>query len=116
MHPSCIRPTKSLLLYCVLSVTANDGTPENYDLEGLALDVVKEWEKLGRRLLENNEAELYAIGQENEELSEKAFKMLIKWKTAKGSDATFGVLHEALCHHLVNRRDLAEKYCLVNHD
>ena len=70
---------------------------------------------LGRRLLENDEAELYAIDEENKKVSEKAYKMLLKWKAAKGSDATFQVLHAALCHRLVNRRDLAQKYCLVNH-
>jgi len=79
------------------------------------LKIVEEWKELGRRLLDNNEAELYAIDEENKKLSEKAYKMLLKWKAAKGSDATFQVLYDALCHHLVNRRDLAEKYCLVNH-
>lgn len=105
-------------LCCVLSVAVKDGTPENYDLEGLALEVVAQWTELGRRLLDSNEAELYAIefGQENEKLSKKAYKMLLNWKKAKGSDATYQVLYEALCHHFVNRRDLAEKYCLVNND
>jgi len=42
--------------------------------------------------------------------------MLLKWTAAKGSEATYQVLYNALCDHLVNRRDLAEKYCLVNHD
>jgi len=77
---------------------------------------VAEWKELGRRLLENSEAELYAIDHQNEKLSEKAYKMLLKWKAAKGSDATFQVLHDALCHGLVNRRDLAEEYCLVKND
>jgi len=44
----------------------------------------------------------------------KVYEMLLKWKAAKGSDATFQVLHDALCHRSVNRRDLAQKYCLVN--
>ena len=42
--------------------------------------------------------------------------MLLKYKAVKGSDATFRVLHDALCHDLVNRRDLAEKFCLVTDD
>ena len=78
------------------------------------MEIVAQWRELGRRLLGNDEAKLYAIHHENEKLSEKAYNMLLKWKAAKGSDATFQVLHDALCHDLVNRRDLAETYCLVN--
>ena len=103
-------------LYCVLSVTVKEGTPEDDDLEGLAEEIVAEWIELGRRLLKNHEANLYAIDKENEKYSDKAYKMLLKWKRAKGSGATFHVLHKALCHRLVNRRDLAEKFCLVDHD
>ena len=87
----------------------------NDDLEGLANEII-EWKKLGRRLMENADAVLYAIDKRNEEENEKAYKMLSKWKRAEGSCATFQVLHDALCHDFVNRRDLAEKYCLVNHD
>ncbi|KAL9961838.1 hypothetical protein ACROYT_G030865 [Oculina patagonica] len=93
------------------------GTPENDDLERLAKEVVKEWKVFGRRLLENDEAALDAIHKDNEECCEKAFKMLLKWKQAKGATgATFQVLHDALCHPLVDRKDLAEKFCLVDHN
>ena len=104
--------------YCdVLSAVIKEGVPENKDLEGLAQKIVHEWKGLGRRLLKSEaEEELYAIDKQNDKYSEKAYEMLLKWKAAKGSDATFQVLHEALCHHLVKRRDLAEKYCLVNND
>jgi len=46
----------------------------------------------------------------------KAYKILLKWKAAEGSNATFQALHDALCHRLVNRPDLAQKYCLVKND
>ena len=78
----------------------------------MANEIINEWKKLGRRLLKSDEALLDAIHYENDKCSEKAYKMLLKWK-AKGSDATFRVLHDALCDDLVNRRDLAEKFCLV---
>ena len=107
--------TQAGIPYCVISVAVKDGAPEKDDLEGLAKDIVAEWKELGRRLLDNNEAELYAIDEEIKRLPEKAYKMLLKWKESKGSGATFQVLHDALCHELVNRRDLAEKYCLINH-
>ncbi len=103
-------------LYCVLWVTVKEGTPEDDDLQGLAMEIVEEWKELGRRLLDNDEAKLYAIHKENEKYSEKAYKMLLKWKREKGSGATFQVLHCALCHPFVNRKDLAETFCLVDHD
>ena len=72
--------------------------------------------ELGRRLLESDEPLLYSIDKENPEYREKAYQMLLKWKRAEGSRATFQVLHDALCHHFVNRRDLAEKFCLAKQD
>ena len=82
----------------------------------MANQITKEWKKLGRRLLESDEALLDAIDKENDECSEKTYKMLLKWKRANGSGATFQVLHDALCHDIVNCQDLAEEFCLVAHD
>ena len=45
------------------------------------------------------------------ELIEKAYEMLMEWKQKEGPDATYRVLHEALCHKFVNRTDLADKIC-----
>ena len=67
-------------------------------------------------MLESNKALLDAIDKNDDECSEKAYKMLLKWKRAKGLGATFQVLRDALCHDIVNRQDLAEKLCLVIHD
>ena len=102
-----------LQTYFVLLDAVKEGSPENDDLERLANQTINEWKKLGRRLLESDEALLDAIHYDNDKCSERAYKMLLKWKAAKGSDATFRVLHDALCDDLVNRRDLAEKFCLV---
>ena len=53
----------------------------------------------------------YEIYAEYEKLSEQAFRMLKFWKQIGGSDVTYQVLHKALCHTFVGRRDLAEKFC-----
>ena len=103
-------------LYFVLSDAVKEGLPENDDLERLADKIINQWKKLGRRLLESDEALLDAVDMDNDKCSEKAYKMLLQWKAAKGSDATFRVLHDALCHDIVNRRDLAEKFCIVTDD
>ena len=68
------------------------------------------WKKLGRRL-EFDEAMLASFHRENEELSEKAYAMLLAWKRRQGSAATYRVLYEALCNSYVGRKDLAEKIC-----
>ena len=93
-----------------------EGTPKDVDLEGLVQKIPGHWKKLERRLLETDEEALDAIDEENEEYSGKAYKMLLRWTGAEHSSATFRVLHDALCHDIVNRQDLAEKFCLVNHD
>ena len=103
-------------LIFVLSDVVKEGSPENDDLERLANQIIDEWKKLGRRLLASDEALLKALDKDNDGCSEKAYQMLLAWKAAKGSDATFRVLHDALCHDIVNRRDLAEKFCLVTDD
>ena len=85
------------------------GVPSNDELEHLSLEIAQ-WEKLGRRLNFKN-SELKAFHKENEEWSEKAFAMLLKWKETNGSSATYRCLCKALCHEFVNRKDLAEKFC-----
>ena len=93
----------------LFSTTVKQGTPDDDELERLADDVTSSWEKLGRRL-KVKEAQLKAFHQQNENVSEKAYKMLLHWKQRDGSAATYQVLHDALCHRFVNRRDLAEQY------
>ena len=100
----------------VLSDAVKEGSPENDDLERLANQIINEWKKLGRRLLESDEASLDAIDKDNDKCSEKAYKMLLKWKAAEGSDATFRVLHDALCHDIVHRKKKKKKFCQVTDD
>ena len=78
------------------------------DLERLSRKI-EEWKPLARRLLESSELE--ALHKENEKWSEKAFAMLRKWKQKNGFEATYRCLYDALCHDLVNRKDLAEEFC-----
>ena len=91
-----------------LGAAVKEGIPSDEDLERLSVKVEK-WKPLARRLLESSELE--ALHKDTEEWSEKAFAMLIKWKRKKGCKATYRCLYDALCDDLVNRRDLAEKFC-----
>ena len=81
-----------------------------HELEHLSVKIGN-WKPLARRLGFPS-VEIFAFDKENRHFSEKAFRMLIAWKQREGSGATYRVLYDALCHPLVQRRDLAEKFCI----
>ena len=101
-----------IFIFVFILVLVKEGRPENEVLERLAKNIPDQWKKLGRRL-KVDEADLKAIHLENEEPFEKAFQMLLKWKKAKGTEATYLVLYMALCHDLVECKELAENFCCV---
>ena len=111
-----IRTTRyplMLMLCCdVFIFVVKQGVPSGEDLERLSQKLGK-WKTVGRRL-EIEEERLTAFDYENKEWSEKSFKMLLHWKARNGSAATYTVLHDALCHSLVNRKDLAEQFTTGN--
>ena len=96
-------------------VIVKEGVPSDDVLEVLAVRITDVWRRLGRRL-HFYEVQLTAFHKENEEYSEKALHMLHAWKQRDGSAATYSVLYHALCHYLVNLRDVAEKVCCGNDD
>ena len=93
----------------VMCPAVKEGTPTNDELEELSQRLAK-WKPLGRRL-NIDEARLSGFHKENEEMSEKAFQMLLYWKQRDGLGASYQVLFKALCHKLVNLKELAEKFC-----
>ena len=90
-----------------------EGSPTDYELQQLSKKVSNHWRTLGRRLI-FQEAELQEYDNGNQQISEKAYAMLIAWKQREGSAATYKVLNQALCDAYVNRRDLAEEFCLLH--
>ena len=85
------------------------GVPSEEDLDWLSYKL-EDWEGLGRRL-GMDDAKLAEIDDDYRKKRNKIYKMLQHWKERDGSDATYTVLHDVLCHPLVSRRDLAEKLC-----
>ena len=83
------------------------GVPTDGDLEWLSYQVER-WKELGR-CLQITVAALTVIDHQYKDTFEKGYRMLLNWKREGGLDATYMVLHDALCHPLVRRRDLAEK-------
>ena len=86
------------------------GVASNDELELLSIQI-KNWRPLAQRL-GVLEIEMAKFDKDNENVSETVYPMLIAWKQREGSRATYRVLHDALCHPLVNREDLAYKLCI----
>lgn len=82
-----------------------------YDLEGLSNKLGKSWKDLAL-ILDFDEDDIDIFDHDKEGLKNKSYHMLCTWKRSKGSSATYKVLYKALCHKLVRRNDLAEKYCI----
>ena len=102
-----------LMLFCdVFLFSVRQGVPSDKDLEWLS-QKVENWKTLGRRL-KIEKVKLMMIDDENTEFIEKIYKMLLHWKERNGSTATYTILHDALCHPLVNRTDLAEQLITGN--
>ena len=108
-----IRTTRYplILMHCcyVVMFLVKQGIPSDEDLGWLSEEVEKKWKAVGRRL-GIQEARLTAFDNENREYFGKMYKMLLHWREKSGSAATYTVLHDALCHPLVNRTDLAEQF------
>ena len=90
-----------------------DGVPTDKDLQLLSRKLGEYWRDLAR-CLGFEEPEIIAFHKENEELREKALKMLLQWRAKYGSGATFRVLYDALCDECVGQTELAEKYCCLS--
>ena len=88
-----------------------DGVVEDEELEELSEMLGISWQPLARRL-GFKRAQITGFHKDNEEYAKKALGMLEKWKETRGSTATYQILYNALCHHLVSRKDLAEKFCI----
>jgi len=99
-----------LFLFVVL---VKHGTPTLVELEDLGAQIPNKWKPLGRRLDVCDE-KLEEIAQSQEQLSEKGYHMLKHWQQMKGSAATYQALCDGLKHKLVQRQDLAEKFCYIN--
>ena len=78
-------------------VPVKHGTPTLDELEELGAEIVEKWIKPGRR-----------------QLSQKGYQMLRRWRQKEGSAATYQALCDGLKHKLVQRWDLAEKFCHVD--
>ncbi|XP_022798204.1 uncharacterized protein LOC111336388 [Stylophora pistillata] len=106
------HPAETPQVVRVDSPFLKDGTPSEDDLQYLASNIFDCWKVLGRQL-DLEESVLISIDWEEKRTSEKCYKMLKKWKECNGSEADFKTLAHGLENHLVERNDLAAKYCYI---
>ena len=90
-----------------------DGVPSDKDLQLLSMKLGEYWKYLAQAL-GFEKPEITAFHKQNEELREKALKMLLKWRAKYGSEATYRVLYDALCDECVGQTELAQKYCCLS--
>ena len=88
------------------------GVPSDEELDWLS-QKLENWKVVGRRLKIDTPT-LTAFHMENRGWFEKSYRMLLHWKERNGSTATYTILHDALCHPLVKRTDLAEQLMTGN--
>ena len=73
-----------------------EGSPSEEELQSFSTKLCgNDWRRLARKL-EFHEGQIDGFHRADEELSEKAYRMLISWKNRKGSGATYRLLHDAL--------------------
>ena len=82
-------------------------------MDCLSTELGTSWKPLAG-VLKFHEAAIQNFDLVYKNLREKSYQMLLAWKSRGGLDATYNVLYKALCDKLVERKDLAEKYCFVN--
>ena len=88
--------------------------PSDEELETISNSIAEGWKPLGRRL-DFKEPELVKFDESYKGYTNKPYQMLLDWKRREGekqpTNATYLVLHDALCHPFVARKDLADKIC-----
>lgn len=86
------------------------GVPLDAELLNLSSELGSKWKNLARAL-GIPEANIEVVDEESRKVMEKSYKLLLLWKQGNGDRATYAALEAGLCHAVVLRRDLAEKYC-----
>ena len=86
------------------------GVPSEEELLNLSSELGAKWKNLARAL-GIPEANIEVVEEENRRVVEKSYNLLLLWKQGRGSQASYEALEAGLCHRVVLRRDLAEKYC-----
>ena len=81
----------------------------------LAVDISKEWRKVGLRLGLTDTQLDQIEGDHTTDISEQSYVMLKRWKECEGSAATYGKFAKALNHNSIGRSDLCMKYCVAKH-
>ena len=94
-----------IFVNCLGNFVLKEGSPSTDELQLSSLKLWNSWKKLARRLAFDT-ADITGFCRDDE----KEFMMLLRWRRKEGASATYGVLYQALCDDLDQRRDLAERF------
>ena len=87
------------------------GTPTDKELQRLAEEIPGDWKRIGRAVgLKEKHLKIIEIDNPDD-VCERGYVTLSKWKEKQGQEATYRKLARALDDELVQRRDLVETFC-----
>ena len=87
-----------------------EGVPTNPEIAALALYIVEIWKRLGRAL-GIEEAIIAQIRMNEDDVYERAYMMLIRWRQQMGAQANYKGLAQALGCEEIRRADLIQQFC-----
>ena len=100
------------ILISSIPLATKKGRVVGEELEALSQRLGRSWKNDAQRIPMKEKRKM-GFRKEGDRYSEAAYIMLRNWKKRAGSDATYQVLYDFLCHTVVNRRDLAEEFCVT---
>ena len=102
---------QALLTLYFFFYTQEGTVTDDDNLQTLGKAFFSKWDRLVRRLPGITEIDREEIVVDHKTLSQRGFCALKLWKEINGEAADYKTLHDALVHKMVQRKDLAEKYC-----
>ena len=89
-----------------------EGVPTDREIAELAAHIVEIWKRLSRAL-GIQETIIVQIQIDEDDVYERAFSCLNKWRQMMGSQANYEALAQALGREEIARNDLIQRFCYV---
>ena len=115
LRPTCIyglELTGKLISFSAVRMEGvlKEGVPTSREIAALARYIVEIWKRLGRAL-GIEEAVIAEIRLNEDNVYERAFMMLNRWRQQMGAQANYEALAQALGCEEIGRADLIQRFC-----
>ena len=85
------------------------GFPTDLELLDLSSDIADKWKQVGLALsLTRGQISYIDVNG-----TDRANSMLLEWKNSTGSSSPYKDLYKALCRSVVERKEVAKRFCLM---